>query len=191
MAKVEGPLMSLGARGKIANTVVFFPWKGIHAVRRWTIPANPMSSGQGDIRLAMGAIGRACRVVGSAADYAAEVKGYMASGQTWVSTIVKKIISEKLPDGTEFDSVHGDYSGHTAKLDFDNEAANLGLNTFTVTYKGATNEAEAGFQLYLLALYATLEQAGDSTRFNRSPYTTALASWVLADIQSMVAEFTT
>jgi hypothetical protein len=191
MAKVEGPLMSLGARGKIANTVVFFPWKGIHAVRRWTIPANPMSSGQGDIRLAMGAIGRACRVVGSAYTYASEVKGYMASGQTWVSTIVKKIISEKISDGTEFDSVYGDYSGHTAKTDFDDEAASLGLNDFTVTYKGATNSATAGFQLYLLALYATLEQAGDSTRFNRSPYTTALASWVLADIQSMVAEFTT
>lgn len=189
MAKVEGPLMSLGARGKIANTVVFFPWKGIHVVRRWTIPANPKSSGQGDIRLAMGAIGRACRVVASAADYAAEVKGYMTSGQTWVSSIVKKIIKEKIPDGTEFDSVHGDYSGHTAKADFDSEAAGLGLNTFDVTYKGATNQADAGFQLYLLALYATLENAGDSSRFDRSPYTTALANWTDTEIGEMVAEF--
>lgn len=191
MAKVEGPLMSLGARGKIANTVVFFPWKGIHAVRRWTIPANPETSGQGDIRLSMGAIGRACRVVGSSKTYASEVKGYMASGQTWVSTIVKKIISEHIKDGTDFDSVHDDYSGHTAKSDFDDEAASLGLNSFTVTYKGATNSADAGFQLYLLALYATQENAGDSSRFDRSPYTTALASWALADIEDMVEEFTT
>ena len=41
MAKLKAPLMSLGASGKLADTLVFFPWKGINAVREYVIPANP------------------------------------------------------------------------------------------------------------------------------------------------------
>jgi len=41
MAKVDGPLFSLEARGKIGQAIVFFPWKGRHAVRRWLKPTNP------------------------------------------------------------------------------------------------------------------------------------------------------
>lgn len=41
MAKLKAPLMSLGASGKLADTLVFFPWKGISAVREYVIPANP------------------------------------------------------------------------------------------------------------------------------------------------------
>lgn len=189
MAKVDGPLFSLEARGKMGDAIVYFPWKGRHVVRQLVIPVNPKSADQGDARLALGAIGRACSAVGSTNDYAMEVKGYMPDGQTWISTVVKYIIENKLPNGTQFDSVHGDYVAHTAKTDFDNEAAGLSLNEFDVSYKGATNKAEAGFQLYLLALYGTDMYNLDPTRFNMSPYTTALASWVLADIQAMVADF--
>ncbi|MBA7534362.1 hypothetical protein ES705_26608 [subsurface metagenome] len=44
MAKLKAPLMSLGASGKLANTLVFFPWKGINAVREYVIPANPKTA---------------------------------------------------------------------------------------------------------------------------------------------------
>lgn len=50
MAKVIAPLMSFGASGKLANTLVFFPWKGIKAVRSYVIPANPRSPAQEDQR---------------------------------------------------------------------------------------------------------------------------------------------
>ena len=46
MAKVNMPLMSAEARGKLADSIVFFPWKGIAAVRQWVVPANPKSSDQ-------------------------------------------------------------------------------------------------------------------------------------------------
>src|SRR4030042_2546649 len=59
MAKVTGPLMSMTASGKLADTLVFFSWKGIATVRQWLIPANPQSADQGDIRLVIGGIGRA------------------------------------------------------------------------------------------------------------------------------------
>ncbi len=44
MAKLKGPLFSLGASGKLADTLVFFPWKGLNVVREYVIPANPQTS---------------------------------------------------------------------------------------------------------------------------------------------------
>lgn len=46
MAKLDAPLFSFGARGKLANSLVFFPWKGINAVRKYIIPANPNTTAQ-------------------------------------------------------------------------------------------------------------------------------------------------
>lgn len=46
MAKLIAPLFSFGASGSLAKTLVYFPWKGIHAVRSYVVPANPNSAGQ-------------------------------------------------------------------------------------------------------------------------------------------------
>jgi hypothetical protein len=46
MAKLTAPLLSFGARGKLADTLVYFPWKGIAAVRSYVIPANPNTGPQ-------------------------------------------------------------------------------------------------------------------------------------------------
>lgn len=46
MAKLSAPLLSFEARGKIANALVYFPWKGINAVRQYVIPANPRTAAQ-------------------------------------------------------------------------------------------------------------------------------------------------
>jgi hypothetical protein len=46
MAKVTGPLFSVDARGKIADTLVFMGWRGLKTVRRWTKPANPNTAAQ-------------------------------------------------------------------------------------------------------------------------------------------------
>lgn len=50
MAKVNGPLFSLEARGKIGDSLVYFPWKGINAVREYVTPANPNTQPQRDQR---------------------------------------------------------------------------------------------------------------------------------------------
>lgn len=44
MAKLKAPLLSFGASGKIAGALVYFPWKGINAVREYVVPANPKST---------------------------------------------------------------------------------------------------------------------------------------------------
>jgi hypothetical protein len=46
MAKVNAPLFSFGATGKLGKSLVFIKWKGIAAVRQYLIPANPKSAGQ-------------------------------------------------------------------------------------------------------------------------------------------------
>ena len=46
MAKVKGPLFSLEASGKLADSLVYMHWKGIQDVRKWLIPANPRTSAQ-------------------------------------------------------------------------------------------------------------------------------------------------
>jgi len=44
MAKLKGPLFSLGASGQLAKTLVFFPWKGLNVAREYVIPSNPQTA---------------------------------------------------------------------------------------------------------------------------------------------------
>ncbi len=46
MAKVKGPLFSFSASGKIADTLVYLPWKGLNNVRQYVIPTNPKTDKQ-------------------------------------------------------------------------------------------------------------------------------------------------
>lgn len=46
MAKVIAPLFSFGASGKLADALVFFPFKGLNAVRSYVVPANPNTAAQ-------------------------------------------------------------------------------------------------------------------------------------------------
>lgn len=46
MAKVQGPLLSIGGSGQIGNSQVYSRWKGRPYVRRYVIPANPQSTEQ-------------------------------------------------------------------------------------------------------------------------------------------------
>src|SRR3546814_4148752 len=46
MAKTTAPLLSFGADGQIAKTMVYSKWKGIPYVRRHVVPANPQTVAQ-------------------------------------------------------------------------------------------------------------------------------------------------
>lgn len=46
MAKLKGPLFSLGAAGSIGKTLVYFGWKGIDCVREYLVPTNPKTAAQ-------------------------------------------------------------------------------------------------------------------------------------------------
>lgn len=191
MAKVSGPLFSLEARGKIADAIVFFPWKGLHVVRQWLIPANPKTPDQGTMRLIMGALGRAASVVHTTHDFASEIRAHMDAGLTWPSAISKYMALNIVNDGTAWDELVTEYEAHTAVADFDTEAADLNLQELDIAYKGCSDLAAPGAILYLLAKFACAWELLGTKGFQRSPYTTALASWTATEIAEMVAEFTT
>lgn len=46
MAKLKGPLFSLGASGAIGKTLIFSTWKGLDVAREYVIPANPRTDPQ-------------------------------------------------------------------------------------------------------------------------------------------------
>lgn len=46
MALVTGPLFSVDASGKLADSLVYAKWKGRNYVREYVIPSNPRSLGQ-------------------------------------------------------------------------------------------------------------------------------------------------
>lgn len=181
--------MSMSASGKLANAIVFFPWKGLHVVREWLKPANPQTADQGDQRLITGALGRSTSVVHTTSDFAAEIREYMATGLTWPAAISKYMIDNVINDGTAWDALVTEYEAHTATADFDTEAAALNIQELDIAYKGCSDKAEPGAILYCLAKFSTDWELLGTKGFQRVPYTTALASWDLAKIQAMVAEF--
>ena len=50
MAKIQGPLLSLGGSGQIGQSHVYSSWKGRPYARRYVIPANPQSTEQSKTR---------------------------------------------------------------------------------------------------------------------------------------------
>ena len=189
MAKVTGPLFSVEARGKLGDAIVYFPWKGRHVVREWLKPANPKSADQGDIRLILGALGRACSPIHKTSVVADDVRLYMATGNTWIAEIVQYMVDSVVNDGTAWDALVTEAEAHSAWAAFGTEAAALNLHELDVDYKGCADLAAPGTILYLIAKCLTNWELLGTKGFQRSPYTIALASWSEANIQSMVAEF--
>ena len=46
MAKLNAPLFSFKASGKLANALVYFGWKGLNVVRSYVVPSNPQTTAQ-------------------------------------------------------------------------------------------------------------------------------------------------
>jgi len=117
MAKVDGPLFSLEARGKIGDALVFFPWKGRHAVRRWLKPTNPRDIDQKLIRQKMASIGQVVgKILGVSSanangSYAVqEWKTLTPAAQIWNAYLVKQALTDLSSDSawtTLMDAIDG------------------------------------------------------------------------------------
>lgn len=51
MVKLNAPMLSLDASGKLGGAIVFSKWKGRHYARTLVTPANPQSGGQMGMRM--------------------------------------------------------------------------------------------------------------------------------------------
>jgi hypothetical protein len=190
MAKVTGPLFSIEARGKIADAMVHFPWKGLNVVRGWVKPANKKSPDQGDVRLMLGGLGAAMARPETGSLYQEDLLDLAEGTETWNSAFVKFGMKNVFVDIAGFTADHVLYVGHSAKDSWDSVAAVLGFIDYEVTYSGTPLIYEAGFQLYMLARTAIAIHAAHSELFNRAPYLTALASWNSGNVGAMNADMT-
>jgi len=183
-AKVTGPLFSISASGKMADAMVFFSWKGINSVRQWVVPSNPKSTDQGDVRLVLGGVGRACSAVKKDSDYSDQLVALdiIPANQTRQSYLVKKIIDSYMSNATNFENLVTEFSGHTASADFTSAAGSLALADFNVEYKGTASAFSKGLMVYVLAKLAI------ALGFTGVPYTTALASWTSTEITAFLAD---
>jgi hypothetical protein len=195
MAKVDGPLMSLEARGKIGDAIVFFPWKGKHVVRQWLKPTQPNSTLQGNVRAALYAIGKWIKKIMS------------VSGGDGVDSKVYSLNTAKAPAGVNWnafaaqgflDRLQSAGTFKTASLlalvsaysalattvltAFKTNATALGMADFAFNY-GYTTNIEAGCQLYFgaLACYYNSIQAS-------APYNTIPDSWAVTDVNAFKSD---
>jgi len=100
MAKVSGPLMSMDARGKFANTLVFSGWKGRPTVRQLVQPTNPQSADQMTARNMLSAAGAIQRFVNLSVEInenltltdKLEIQAITPSGQAWNGFLVRSLV---------------------------------------------------------------------------------------------------
>lgn len=192
MAKVQGPLYSMSASGKIGNAIVFFGWKGLNVVREWLIPVNKMSAAQGVRRLFLGGTGRAVGKIypnaghTTVSSFAQQLitLGLIPGGQTKQSFMVRYILDHYLPAVTSFTAMLAEMTGNTTVYTaLGTIATTLGLVNLEISYDGVAAYDKA-LGLYLMAKSAI------ALGFTVSPYTTPLASWVAADCTLFGADLT-
>ena len=77
MAKITGPLLSLGARGQIGKSQVYAQWRGVPYARQLTTPRNPNSAEQQKTRGVFGALMQLWKLLDTdaVAPWAAWIKG--------------------------------------------------------------------------------------------------------------------
>lgn len=105
MAKLKGPLFSLGASQQLGKALVFFPWKGLNVVREYVVPSNPKTSGQTTQR---GYLTAAVAYIHSVQAFAAhplkavDISAYalwgsiFATPRTWFNQVVKNFIDQRV-----------------------------------------------------------------------------------------------
>jgi hypothetical protein len=185
MTKVVAPAMSFSASGKLGKSIVFFSHLGRNCVRGLVTPANPKTTGQGDIRLLLGAIGRSARAPYVGGPFLTALKGAVPAGQTWVSAMVSYVTS-LYATPTALDAA---FDAHAQDSLFQSEAEALGLTPVNISYAGTLKTLSAGAILYALAVYANAVNAQNPGIFGAAaPWDEDLANWTSTDVATFVAD---
>jgi len=182
MAKVISPLFSFEASGKIADSMVFFTWKGRNVVRKWTIPTNPMSEDQGAIRLKLLSSAKGLKPALLTAGFVTGTKDKTPAGMIWNAQLIKVIMDQFLKGDTSYTSLQSAYTNATAVAQWVASATGLDMIDEWLTYAPIATIA-SGQQLFQQAKAAAyMEHACIPAG---SPDT-----WATEDITTFAALFT-
>lgn len=182
MAKVTGPLMSMDASGKFADSMVFGKWKGRNVVRQYTKPSNPQTSLQTDTRNALRVLAAGQTFAGSTllkrsgetTTDLVELKATAPAGQAWNGWLVKSGIGAGL---VNYHAAETAYAALTApqKAAWDTAAAALTPAIPAVAQKaagGASATAMPAGQVFYHYIYG-LKIAGVAAAPTGTPPTYA------------------
>jgi len=192
-AKVDGPLFSLEARGKIGDAITFFPWKGRHAVRRWLKPTNPRDVDQQIIRQKMAGFGKCLAAMetpgtvlanGSAAVVAWKAK--TPATQIWNAYFSKKGMEDLAVDAT-FTALSAAIMGCAPTLPHWRQCATeLGLDTLLSTADAYATDISPELQLAMAAYAAYKVELSTATDI----YSVYPSLWTTAQISQFATDFT-
>jgi len=198
MAKVDGPLMSVEARGKVADSIVFFPWKGRHVVRQWIKPTNKKSTLQGYVRASMKAIAKeVAKIWNVSAGDSVDSKLYALctakapSGVNWNAFHAQGFLDQLQSGGdfktASFAALVAEYSslGSNVLTAFKTNATALGIVDFAFEY-GYTTNIEAGCILFFGAKAAYANSLAATGIYATDP-----ASWAATDVNAFKSDHTT
>lgn len=150
MAKVISPLFSFEASGKIADAMVFFTWKGRNVVRKWTIPTNPMSEDQGNIRLKLLSNSKGIKPAWLTANLVTSLKDVTPSGQIWNAYIIKTVMDQYLKGATNYTAMLSAFTNATANDQWEAIATQLDMVSQWLTY-ASIETITPGQQLFQIA----------------------------------------
>lgn len=194
MAKVEGPLFSLEARGKVGNVMVHFPWKGRNVVRKWLKPTNPRDADQQIIRQKMAGFGKCLKAMvtpgsvlanGSAAVVAWKAK--TPAAQIWNAYFTKKGMEYCANDSNYTAGLSAALYGCEATSDIWIDCATaLGLDTILSTADAFATDIGPGLQLFAAAYAAYAVELSTATDI----YSSYPSNWTTAQISQFATDFT-
>lgn len=191
-AKVDGPLFSLEAKGKIGNALVFFPWKGRHAVRRWLKPTNPRDIDQKLIRQKLAAFGKCLGAIitpgaelANGADIVTTVKALTPATQIWNAYLVKIGLQDLAVDGAWTDLMD-EVDGTDVSDGWVSAAEALALTTLPSTADGYASDIPAWQQL-VAAAYACWKMGASLCAVDMSVHP---SNMILADVTLFASGFT-
>jgi len=194
MAKVDGPLFSLEARGKIADAVVYFPWKGRHVVRRWLKPTNPRDINQKLIRQKLAAIGKFVSRVTSPSTampngsaFVQAMKVVTPAAQIWNAYTVKKAMNYVSDDSAFTNDLSGGLFGCDSTSDiWQGCAIAQGFNTLYATAAGFATTITPELQLIMGAYAAFAVELSNATDI----YSSYPTNWTTAQISQFATDMT-
>lgn len=192
MATVKTPLLSFEARNKLADSIVFFPWKGRNVVRQWRKPTNPRSTDQMIIRQKLAAMGKNLVIIETpktgltaGSKMYQMLKDVAPATQIWNAYFVEKALDYVKTDAN-FVALSAALAGAATLSQWTNSAIGLGFETLTNADIYAT-QIPPELQLFMGAYAAYLLELSSYTDI----YSTYPSNWVLGTITHFATDYYT
>lgn len=169
MAKATGPLMSVSATGKFASSMTFDK-RGY--VRAYVIPANPQSTGQGDVRQKLAAVQAVLKLLIAGAITA--IKAVAPTAYRWNSYAVQQAIGTS---GANWTTAAAVWTGLTSQEKGYWDTAFSDVSVPSISYKQMTTPTSGEAALHVAhALFScgAITAPGTPSASNYAAWATAL-----------------